>query len=109
MRDIVSFLYPFFLFSFMTKKFYITTAIDYVNAEPHIGHAYEKILADVVARWHRLKGEKVWFLTGTDENGQKIVQAAKKEGIPTKKFVDKNSQTFVHLCKKLNMQDNSFC
>jgi methionyl-tRNA synthetase len=48
-------------------KFYVTTAIDYVNAEPHIGHAYQKIIADVLARWHKLLGEDVFFLTGTDE------------------------------------------
>ena len=53
------------------KKFYVTTAIDYVNAKPHIGHAYEKIVTDVIARWHRLKGDSVFFLTGTDENAQK--------------------------------------
>ena len=52
------------------KKFYITTAIDYVNADPHIGHAYEKIIADVLARWHKINGEDVFFLTGTDENAQ---------------------------------------
>jgi len=63
------------------KKFYITTAIDYVNAPPHIGHAYEKVLADAIARWHRLKGEDVFFLTGTDENAQKNAQAAREAGI----------------------------
>ena len=53
----------------MAKTFYITTAIDYTNAAPHIGHAYEKILADVLARYHRLKGERVFFLTGVDQHG----------------------------------------
>ena len=57
-------------------QFYITTAIDYVNARPHIGHAFEKVLADVIARWHRLNKEEVFFLTGVDENAQKNVQAA---------------------------------
>ena len=90
------------------KKFYITTAIDYVNAKPHIGHAYEKILADVLARWHRLKQEKVRFLTGTDENAQKNAQAAKKEGINVKKFVDRNSKYFVELCQKLNISYDDF-
>lgn len=90
------------------KKFYVTTAIDYVNAKPHIGHAFEKTLADVLARWHRLKGEKVWFLTGTDENAQKNLQAAKETKIPVKEFVDKNSKTFVELCKKLNLSNDDF-
>jgi valyl-tRNA synthetase len=53
------------------KRFYITTAIDYPNAEPHIGHAYQKIIADTLARWHKLLGEEVWFLTGTDEHGNR--------------------------------------
>ncbi len=89
-------------------KFYITTAIDYVNAPPHIGHAYEKICADVIARWHRLKGEKVYFLTGTDENAQKNEQAAKEAKIETKKFVDQNSKLFEELCKKLNLSNDDF-
>ena len=55
----------------MEKLFYITTAIDYVNSPPHIGHAYEKILTDVLARWKRLEGYEVFYLTGTDENAQK--------------------------------------
>ncbi|OIO41817.1 methionine--tRNA ligase [Candidatus Pacearchaeota archaeon CG1_02_31_27] len=90
------------------KKFYITTAIDYVNAKPHLGHAYEKILADIIARWHRFIDEDVFFLTGTDENAQKNEQAAKKAGIETKKFVDKNAQLFVQLCKKLNISNDDF-
>jgi len=89
-------------------KFYITTAIDYVNAPPHIGHAYEKICADVIARWHRLKQEKVYFLTGTDENAQKNEQAAKEAKIETKKFVDQNSKLFEDLCKKLNISNDDF-
>ena len=60
----------------MTKKFYITTAIDYPNAAPHIGHAYQKIIADILARYHKLKGESVFFLTGTDEHGKKIQESA---------------------------------
>jgi len=90
------------------KKFYVTTAIDYVNASPHIGHAFEKVLADAIARWHKLKGEKVWFLTGTDENAQKNEQAAKAAGIPVKKFVDQNSKLFIELCKKLNVEYDDF-
>ncbi len=90
------------------KKFYITTAIDYVNAPPHIGHAFEKVLADAIARWHRLKGEKVWFLTGTDENAQKNVIAAKQAGLSTREFVNKNSRKFIELCKKLNISNDDF-
>jgi methionyl-tRNA synthetase len=92
----------------MTKKFYLTTAIDYVNAAPHIGHAFEKVLADAIARWHRLQGEKVWFLTGTDENAQKNSIAAKEKGIPTQKFVDQNSKYFIQLCKDLNISNDDF-
>jgi methionyl-tRNA synthetase len=90
------------------QKFYITTAIDYVNARPHIGHAYEKIIADVLARYHRLFGDDVFFLTGTDENAQKNVKAAREAGIPVKDFVDKNSKVFVELCKKLNISYDDF-
>ena len=90
------------------KKFYVTTAIDYVNASPHIGHAFEKVLADAIARWKKLKGEKTWFLTGTDENAQKNAQAAKEKGVPVKEFVDKNSKLFIKLCKVLNIEYDDF-
>lgn len=89
-------------------KFYITTAIDYVNAPPHIGHAFEKVLADAIARWHRQKGEDVFFLTGVDENAQKNVQAAEKAGIPLKKFIDKNTALFKELVKELNISCDDF-
>ena len=69
----------------MSKKFYITTAIDYVNAAPHIGHALEKVQTDVLARYQRQKDRDVFFLTGTDENSLKNVQAAKAEKISTQK------------------------
>ncbi|MBI2124186.1 methionine--tRNA ligase [Candidatus Pacearchaeota archaeon] len=90
------------------KKFYITTAIDYVNAEPHIGHAFEKCAADAIARWNRLKGKDVFFLTGVDENAQKNVQAAERAGMPVKEFVDRNSALFLELCKKLNISYSDF-
>ena len=90
------------------QKFYITTAIDYVNAKPHIGHAFEKVIADALARWHKLKGEEVFFLTGTDENAQKNAQAAKLAKIPPQKFVDQNSKFFIELCEKLNISYNDF-
>ena len=64
----------------MSKRFYVTTAIDYVNGQPHLGHAYEKVVADVIARARRALGEEVFFLTGLDEHGQKVQQAALAEG-----------------------------
>src|SRR5581483_10062839 len=70
------------------QSFYITTAIDYTNDVIHIGHAYQKILADAIARYHRQKGEKTFFLTGTDEHGQKVEKAAKAKNIDPQKFVD---------------------
>src|SRR5713101_1442898 len=88
----------------MPKTFYITTAIDYTNSAPHIGHAYEKVLADVIARYHRLKGEKVFFLTGVDQHGQKVQQSAAKEGIPPAEFVKDITQKYVDLWKKLDVQ-----
>ncbi|MBN1644798.1 methionine--tRNA ligase [Candidatus Woesearchaeota archaeon] len=90
------------------KKFYITTAIDYPNSFPHVGHAYEKIIADVLARWHRLKGEDVFFLTGTDEHGQKIYKTAKEQGKEPKQFVDEMVPYFKKLCKKLNISNSRF-
>ena len=92
----------------MTKKFYVTTAIDYVNARPHIGHAFEKVLADVLVRWKKAQRKKVYFLTGVDENAQKNVEAAEKAGILVKKFVDKNAGLFLDLCKKLNISYDDF-
>ncbi len=90
------------------KKFYITTAIDYVNAKPHCGHAFEKVLADAISRYHVLKGDNVFFLTGVDENAQKNVEAAKKLGIPVREFVNKNSAFFLDLCKKLDINYSDF-
>ncbi|MFH1592252.1 MAG: methionine--tRNA ligase [Candidatus Woesearchaeota archaeon] len=93
----------------MKEKFYITTAIDYVNSpHPHQGHAYEKICADVLARWHRLLGREVFFLTGTDENAQKNSKAAKEAKIPVRDFVDQNAAQFKKLCKKLNISNDRF-
>ena len=90
------------------KKFFITTAIDYVNASPHAGHALEKIQADVIARYHRILGEEVFFLTGTDENSLKNVQAAEKEGISVKKLVDKYAKKFYQLKTALNLTFDDF-
>jgi methionyl-tRNA synthetase len=88
----------------MPKTFFITTAIDYTNSPPHIGHAYEKVLADVIARYHRLKGDNVFFLTGVDQHGQKVQQSAAKAGVPPAEFVKEMTQKFVDLWKKLDVQ-----
>jgi methionyl-tRNA synthetase len=88
----------------MPKTFFITTAIDYTNSPPHIGHAYEKVLADVIARYHRLKGDDVFFLTGVDQHGQKVQQSAAKAGVPPTEFVKEITQKFVDLWKKLDVK-----
>ena len=85
------------------KTFYVTTAIDYVDSEPHIGHAYQKIIADVLARFHKQKGEQVFFLTGTDEHGQKIARSAEKAGKSPKAFVDNVAPKFESAWKLLNI------
>lgn len=90
------------------RKFYLTTAIDYVNAFPHLGHALEKVQADVIARYQRLRKKDVFFLTGTDENSLKNVQAAEKEGISVKELVDKNAQKFYQLKEALNLSFDDF-
>lgn len=87
----------------MAKTFYITTAIDYTNAAPHIGHAYEKILADVLARYHRLKGERVYFLTGVDQHGQKVQQAAQKAGVEPAQYAREVTGKFTALWAKLGI------
>jgi len=88
----------------MPKTFFITTAIYYTNSSPHVGHAYEMVLADVIARYHRLKGEKVFFLTGVDQHGQKVQQSAAKAGIAPAEFVKDITQKFVDLGKKLDVR-----
>jgi len=90
------------------KNFFISTAIDYVNASPHLGHALEKIQADVVARYRRFLGENVFFLSGTDENSLKNVQAAREEKIPVRELVDKNAKKFYGLKKALNLTFDDF-
>jgi methionyl-tRNA synthetase len=88
----------------MPKTVFITTAIDYTNSPPHVGHAYEKVLADVIARYHRLKGENVFFLTGVDQHGQKVQQSAAKAGIAPAEFVKGITEKFIDLWKKLDVQ-----
>lgn len=92
----------------MRKKVYITTAIDYVNASPHIGHAYQKIIADVLSRWNRVLGNEVLFVTGTDEHGKKVEDAAKLAGKDTKEFVDEVSKRFKSAWKSLNIKPDRF-
>jgi methionyl-tRNA synthetase len=88
----------------MPKTFFITTAIYYTNSSPHVGHAYEMMLADVIARYHRLKGEKVFFLTGVDQHGQKVQQSAAKAGVAPAEFVKEITQKWIDLGKKLDVQ-----
>ena len=92
----------------MDKNFYITTPIYYPSAKPHMGHAYTSIIADVFARFKRIEGYKVYFLTGTDEHGQKIQRAAEKEGMDPLSFCDKISMTFRNLSKTLNLSNDDF-
>jgi len=92
----------------MKNKFYITTTLPYVNADPHIGFALEIIEADVVARFHRdLLGEDVFFNTGTDEHGQKIHQEAEKMGSETQKYCDDKSKSFLNLKNLLNFNSQT--
>ncbi|EKD58268.1 MAG: hypothetical protein ACD_56C00161G0005 [uncultured bacterium] len=93
----------------MKDKFYITTAIDYVNAKPHVGHAVEKLQADVIARWHReALNDDTYFLTGSDENALKNVQSAKKAGKPTAEFIKENAGYFQDLKSMLNLDYDQF-
>ena len=92
----------------MVKNFYITTPIYYPSAKPHMGHAYSSIIADFFARFKRMDGFNVSFLTGTDEHGLKIERAAKKKGINTLQFCDEISQTFKDLSKILNLTNTDF-
>ena len=88
----------------MSKPFFITTAIDYTNGAPHIGHAYEKVLADVIARFERQKGEVVFFLTGVDQHGQKVQQSAEKAGVSPQEYVDGVTAKFRALWEKLGVR-----
>ncbi len=89
-------------------KYYLSTALPYVNEKPHCGFALEIIQVDVIARYHRILGENVFFLTGTDENSLKNVQAAREEGITVKKLVDRNAKKFYGLKKTLNLSFDDF-
>ncbi|OAP42500.1 methionine--tRNA ligase [Sinorhizobium glycinis] len=91
-----------------TSPFYITTAISYPNGKPHIGHAYELIATDAMARYQRLDGREVFFLTGTDEHGQKMQQTARKEGISPQELADRNSAEFEKMAEVLNASNDDF-
>ncbi len=90
------------------QTYFITTAIDYANASPHIGHAYEKILADVLARFNRLRGREVFYLTGTDEHGQKNANSAAAAGKDVRAFVGENADRFRSLAASLNLSIDDF-
>jgi methionyl-tRNA synthetase len=92
----------------MTQRFYVTTPIYYVNGSPHIGHAYTSVVADALTRYHRMRGERARFLTGTDEHGQKIEREATKAGVSPQAFVDDVSGRFRSLWPKLGVQPDDF-
>ncbi len=92
----------------MSERFYITTAIDYVNGRPHLGHAYEKVITDVIARSRRSLGEQVFFLTGLDEHGQKVQQAAAAEGREPQVYCDDIARAFRELATSLNLTLDDF-
>src|SRR5215472_9456418 len=92
----------------MSKRFYITTAIDYVNGQPHLGHAFEKVIADVIARSRRSLGQETFFLTGLDEHGQKVQQAALAEGKTPQAYCDELATTWLALAAKLQLTNDDF-
>ena len=92
----------------MNKAFYLTTAIDYANGSPHLGHAYEKILADVIARIKRLNQVETHFVTGLDEHGQKVQQGAEKEGVNPQERCDRIAKEFLNLLQELNISNDDY-
>lgn len=92
----------------MNNTYYITTPIYYVNDVPHIGHAYTSVASDVIARFMRLSGHEVMFLTGTDEHGQKVEKAAINKNIDPQKFTDQTSQSFRHLMTAMHISNDDF-
>ena len=92
----------------MKNNYYITTPIYYPSAKPHMGHAYSSIIADFFARFKRISGFNVYFLTGTDEHGQKIQRAAENKKMNPKDFCDEISKTFFNLSKILNLSNDDF-
>ena len=92
----------------MNKRFYITTAIDYVNGQPHLGHAYEKVVTDVIARSRRSLGQEVFFLTGLDEHGQKVQQAAQAAGKTPQAYCDQLAADWKAFAGKLELTNDDF-
>ena len=90
------------------ETFYVTTPIYYVNGSPHIGHAYTTIVADVLARYHRMRGDEVFFMTGTDEHGLKVQREAEKAGKTPKQLADENSKKFLDLFDRLELTHDRF-
>jgi methionyl-tRNA synthetase len=89
-------------------RFFVTTAIDYANGDPHLGHAYEKVGADAIARYRRLRGDDVWFLVGMDEHGQKVAQAAAAEGLQPQELVDRVAARFQATWERLGVSYDQF-
>jgi methionyl-tRNA synthetase len=89
-------------------SFYVTTPIYYVNATPHVGHAYTTIAADILARHRRQRGEETFFLTGTDEHGSNIARVAEEAGLEPKEFVDRNAATFIEMTRRINVSNDFF-
>ena len=90
------------------NKFYITTAINYTNGDPHVGHAYEAVTTDILARWHRVFGRDTYFCTGTDEHGEKIAKTAEKEGVLPIDICNKYAQMFQDLNQRLNISNDCY-
>ena len=91
------------------NSFYLTTPIYYVNDAPHIGHAYTTVAGDVLTRWHRAKGENVWFLTGTDEHGEKVMNAAEKNGVTPQAWCDRLvEEAWKPVWRDLNIANDDF-
>ena len=90
------------------STFYLTTPIYYVNAEPHLGHTYTTVVADTLARWHRALGDEVLFVTGTDEHGDKIAQAAAKAGVLPQEYADRISGEFRETWRRLGISNDDF-
>src|SRR4030088_560821 len=89
-------------------SFYITTPIFYVNAAPHLGHAYSAIAADVLPRHMRQRGERVFFLTGTDEHGEPVALAAEREGISPQELADRNAPRFEEMMRRVEISNDFF-
>jgi len=89
-------------------RFYVTTPIYYVNDAPHVGHAYTTVIADALARWHRLIGDETWFLTGTDEHGLKVAQSAEEAGVTPQEQADRNAGRFREAWQLLDISNDDF-